>query len=116
METLVPADKRSNTVDDPVAPSILWAIILKKPIGKVPTFSPTCSWPSNLRATLSRHGLRPRRAALFAERLRGWVLAIVRNNVFDLASQYAHDMDGVADHVSWAPLAFWASWHDAPQK
>jgi hypothetical protein len=48
---------------------------------------------------LSRHGLRPRRAALFAKRLCGRVLAVVRDSLFTLAGQYAHDMDGVADHV-----------------
>jgi hypothetical protein len=42
---------------------------------------------------------RPRLAALPAERDGALVFAIVRDSVFDLAGQYAHDMDGVADHV-----------------
>jgi hypothetical protein len=37
-------------------------------------------------------------------------------HVFDLARQHAHNVDGVADHVSWAALAFRTGWHDAPQK
>jgi hypothetical protein len=50
-------------------------------------------------------------AALFAERLGGWVFAIVVDGFFNLASQYAHDMDGVADYVGGTLLAFRSFWH-----
>jgi hypothetical protein len=59
----------------------------------------------------SIRSLRQPTPALFTKGLCGRVFAIVRDRVFDLASQYAHDMDGVADHVGWALLAFRTSWH-----
>jgi hypothetical protein len=61
--------------------------------------------PGNLRAPLRRHGLRPSCAALAAQLLRGLVLAVVGDRLLDLAGCNAHDLDGVADHISWALLA-----------
>jgi hypothetical protein len=71
---------------------------------------------SYLRPPLWRHALSPRRAALFAECFCGRVFAVVRNNIFDLTGQYAHDMDGVADHIGGAAFAFRASRHNSPRK
>jgi hypothetical protein len=55
-------------------------------------------------------------ATLAPKLLRGLVLAVIGQRFGFVARQHAHNVDGVADHVSWAPLIFWASWHDAPQK
>ena len=56
-------------------------------------------------SSLWRHFFCPRGAALFAERLRGWVFTVVRDSFFDLARQNFHNMDGVADYVSGALFA-----------
>jgi hypothetical protein len=48
--------------------------------GRAPASS---SWPA------------PRRAAFLAKRLRGRVFAIISDSFFNLARQYAHDMNGI---------------------
>src|ERR1700732_5388330 len=65
----------------------------------------------DFRPSFWRHALGTRRTTLFAERFCGWVLAVIRYGVFDLAGQYAHDVDGIADHVGRAFFAFRAAWH-----
>jgi hypothetical protein len=60
--------------------------------------------------------IRPRSATLFAEHLGSRVFAVIRHGIFFLSGRDAHDVDGVADHIGRALLAFWASRHDAPHK
>jgi hypothetical protein len=56
---------------------------------------------------------RTTQSPLLAERFSSRVLAVIRNNVFDLARSNTHDLDDVTDHIGRALLAFWASRHDA---
>jgi hypothetical protein len=50
-------------------------------------------------------------ACLSQERLRRRVFAIVGRHVLDLVRPNSHDVDGIADHVGGAALAFRAFWH-----
>src|SRR6059058_2905528 len=70
-----------------------------------------CGLFGNCLSLLGRHTCGPRLPAHTAKRHGGGVLAVIGDLVLDLAGRDPHDVDGVADHVAGAALAFGASWH-----
>jgi hypothetical protein len=68
--------------------------------------------PGDLLPPLGAHAFGPSLPAHPAQFLGGLVLAVVSGELFfDLAGRQPHDVDGVADHVAGAALAFGASGH-----